>query len=75
MLKKSEIRQGIKNFLDNIHHLPKNRVEREFAIWYRSIWLGWSALMIYVLREGMLFLVLLFLMALWVVYEFYAKGR
>ena len=73
-MRKSEIRRAVREFGKNIFTLPKNKLERTFAVWYRSVWLGFFALLAFCLKEGFIIVLALGLVALWLIYQI-ATGK
>lgn len=73
-MQKKQIRDGIKEFSQYWITLPRNKIERKFEVFYRSVWLGFFALITFALREGVLLILALVLIALWVIYQM-ATGR
>lgn len=73
-MSKKAIRDGIREFAQSWITLPRNKLERKFEMFYRSMWLGFFALITFALREGVLLIFALILIALWVIYNM-ATGK
>lgn len=73
-MKKKEVREAVREFGKYLLTLPKNKLERKFEVWYRSVWLGFFALLAFALREGFVLILAFGLVALWFIY-YIATGK
>jgi uncharacterized membrane protein YoaK (UPF0700 family) len=73
-MRKKDIREAVRDFGKYLSTLPKNKLERKFEMIYRSVWLGFFALLSFALREGVILVFAMMLVALWLVYQM-ATGK